>query len=512
MIRKILIANRGEIAVRIGRACRELGIRSVAVYSDIDQHALHVRMADEAYPIGPAPVSDSYLAVGRILEVARRCRADAVHPGYGLLSENAQFARAVQEAGLIFIGPSPQAIHAMGNKAAAREKMQAAGVPVVPGFQGALDTDLELMSAGAEVGYPLLIKAAAGGGGKGMRVVRQASELLEMADAARREAMHAFAERRLILEKYVPHAHHVEFQVLGDQQGKLLHVFERECSVQRRHQKIIEESPSPLMDAELRRKMGAAAVSAAQAAGYSNAGTVEFIIDPDTRQFFFLEMNTRLQVEHPVTEAVVGIDLVQWQIRIAAGERIPFEQEDLSQRGHAIECRLYAEDPEHRFLPASGKILLFRSPRGPGVRVDSGVTSGDEISVHYDPLIAKIIVYAADRQAAIRKMNSCLQETVLLGLTSNLRFLRDVLEHPDYQQGNVHTTWVEEKFSDWEQPQCGVEPVVLIAAAFSEKRTPPTPAQGRGKRGAYSPWHLNSGFRLSSTGKAEPSKRGGEIE
>ncbi len=496
MFTRLLIANRGEIAVRILRACRELGISPVAVYSQADHKALHVRLADQALPVGPAPAAESYLNIPAILAAARECGAQAIHPGYGFLAENARFAEAVEQAGLTFIGPPAEAIRLMGDKAEARRRVQAAGVPVVPGYQGG-DTLQELRQAADELGYPVLVKAAAGGGGKGMRLVSGPEDLSEAVESARNEASHAFGDDSLILERYIPRAHHVEIQVLADQHGNLIHLFERECSVQRRHQKIIEETPSPLLDSELRREMGEAAVLAARAAGYTNAGTVEFILDPATRRFFFLEMNTRLQVEHPITEMVTGLDLVQWQIRIAAGERLPFGQEDLRQQGHAIECRLYAEDPENGFLPASGELLRFIPPTGPGVRVDSGVTGGDSIPIHYDPLIAKLIVHAEDRPAAIRRMRSALGETVLLGLVTNWQFLQDVLSQPEFQAGEVYTTWIEERFEDWRAPQCDLPPEVLIAAALTQFQTS---AGGEPDMTAgsdpYSPWRLPSGFRL----------------
>ncbi len=495
MFKKLLIANRGEIALRIIRACRELDIRTVAVYSEQDESALHVRMADEAYPIGPAPVSDSYLAVPKLLEAAQRSRAQAIHPGYGLLSENAAFVRAVDAAGLVFIGPPADAVEIMGDKAAARQRMLAAGVPVVPGFDGIIPGPDRLHGLASDLGYPILVKAAAGGGGKGMRVVWKEAELVELAAAAAREAMHAFGDDHLILERYLPHTHHIEFQVLGDLHGNVVHLFERDCSVQRRHQKIIEESPSPIVDDRLRAIMGSAAIQAARAVNYSNAGTVEFIVEPDTQEFYFLEMNTRLQVEHPVTELVTGIDLVKWQIRIAAGERLGFEQGEIQQKGHALECRLYAEDPEHSFLPASGKVLWFAEPSGPGVRVDSGITSGDFISVHYDPLIAKIIAYGEDRAAVVQKMTTALRETVLLGLTSNLQFLQDVLNHPEFLAGKVHTTWVEQNFADWVPPLCGVEPEVLIAAALSDLFTDQSGPLHVSGTDPASPWQTSRNFR-----------------
>jgi 3-methylcrotonyl-CoA carboxylase alpha subunit len=385
--------------------------------------------------------------------------------------------------------------------------MQDAGVPVAPGYQGK-DDDATLARQAGQIGYPIMVKAAAGGGGKGMRVVEKPASLDEALAAARREAMHAFGDSRLILERYLPRAHHVEFQVLGDTHGKMLHIFERECSVQRRHQKIIEETPSLLLDDDLRQRMGFFAAEAARAAGYWNAGTVEFIVNPENSEFFFLEMNTRLQVEHPITELVVGIDLAQWQIRIAAGEPLPFQQEQLNQRGHAIECRLYAEDPANHFLPATGKLLRFIPPEGPGIRVDTGLTSGDQVTVYYDPLIAKVIAYAEDRLSAIRRMHSALQETVLLGITTNWQFLQDVLAHPDFQAGPVHTTWVEETFGEWKPPQCPLPPEVLIAAALAEAQTLqvgpvsmiPEQPEGQGARqdawqDANSPWSIANGFR-----------------
>ena len=491
MFTKVLIANRGEIAVRIIRACRELGITSVAVYSDTDRRALHVRLADEAVNIGPAPAGESYLSGQKIIEAAQATGVQAIHPGYGFLSENPSFARAVQQAGLVFIGPSPDAMEAMGDKGQARSRMLAAGVPVVPGYQG-LDNDAALERAAAQVGFPLLIKAAAGGGGKGMRVVRQPGDLLEAAAAARREALHAFSDGRLIIERYIAHARHIEFQVLADQHGHIVHCFERECSLQRRHQKIVEETPSPYLNEALRAQMGAAAVAAANSVGYTNAGTVEFIVDPRTGDFFFLEMNTRLQVEHPITELTVGLDLVQWQLRIAAGEALTFSQTDLSQRGHAIECRLYAEDPSNDFLPAIGPLLTFVEPAGPGVRVDSGYSSGDAVTIHYDPLIAKLIVWGEDRPAAIRRMIAALRETVLLGVTYNGQFLQDVLADPQFIAGDIFTTWVEEHFSGWQPPNCGLPPEVLIAAALSQLQTVPAATN---QPDPFSPWRTANGYR-----------------
>ena len=496
MFTKILIANRGEIAVRIIRACREMGIASVAVYSEADRRALHVRLADEAVLIGPAAAGQSYLSIDRILTAARQTGALAIHPGYGFLSENAAFARAVQQAGLVFIGPPPEVIEAMGDKGRGRDRMQASGVPVVPGYQGP-DDDQTLVKKAEEIGYPLLVKATAGGGGRGMRVVHAASDLVESIAAARREALHAFGNQRMILERYIPHARHIEFQILADNYGRVLHLCERECSVQRRHQKIIEEAPSPFLDSDLRERMGKAAVAAAQAVGYQNAGTIEFIVDADSREFYFLEMNTRLQVENPVTELVTGLDIVQWQLRIASGEALLLAQDAINGRGHAIECRLYAEDPANNFLPAAGPLLQFVEPKGPGVRVDSGFTSGDEITVHYDPLIAKLIVWAEDRPAAIQKMEAALRETILLGVTQNIQFLQDVLADPYFRSGDIYTTWVEDHFGDWQPPKCALPPEVLAAAALIQFQDPAADSQGApAGSDPYNPWRVSSGFRM----------------
>jgi acetyl-CoA carboxylase biotin carboxylase subunit len=498
LFEKILIANRGEIAVRIIRACREMGISSVAVFSEVDQQALHVRLADEAVFIGAAPAAQSYLSIENILSAAKSSGVQAIHPGYGFLSENAAFAQAVTESGLKFIGPPAGAIHAMGDKAEARQRMLKAGVPVIPGYQGA-DDDASLEQAAKELGFPVLAKAAAGGGGKGMRVLWGPGNLEDSIPAARREAERAFGDSRLILERYLPNARHIEFQILCDQHGKTLHLFERECSLQRRHQKIVEETPSPLLDGSLQARMGKAATAAAQAVGYQNAGTVEFIVDPDSLDFYFLEMNTRLQVEHPITEMVTGLDIVQWQIRIAAGEDVPFQQKDLEQRGHAIECRLYAEDPANNFLPATGSLLCFQQPKGPGVRVDSGFSSGDEITIHYDPLIAKVIAYAENRQAAIRKMQVALRETVLLGVTTNCQFLQDVLQAQEFQKGEASTTWVEQAFAGWQPVLCDLPPEVLVAAAmtqFQESQLRAAPSTGTQGSDPYSPWRSANGFRF----------------
>jgi len=493
---KILIANRGEIAVRLIRACRELGIQTAAVYSEVDAGAQHVRLADEAVLIGPAEPAESYLNIERIIAAARAAGCEAIHPGYGFLSESPDFAQTVEDAGIVFIGPPAEAIRRMGVKTEARAIMAAAGVPVVPGFQGATATDADFQQAAAEIGYPVMVKAAGGGGGKGIRIVHQPGELAEALGAARREAEHAFGDPTLYLEKYIAHARHIEVQVLADTHGNTVHLFERECSVQRRHQKIVEETPSPHLTPDIRARMGAAAVEAARAVGYVNAGTVEFIADFDGN-FYFMEMNTRLQVEHPITELVTGIDLAQIQIRIAAGERLPFRQEDLSQRGHAIECRVYAEDPSSGFLPATGKILKSIEPIGPGIRVDAGVVTGDSVSLHYDPLVAKLIVLAGDRAAAIRRMDAALGQYAILGLTTNLGFLRDVIRHPDFAAGQIDTEWVEATLLPWTSEEVEVPVEALIAAALSELGAGMNAAGGAESDGdQFSPWGRMDGFRV----------------
>jgi len=498
MFKKILIVNRGEIAIRVIRACKELGIRTVAVYSEADADALHVRHAEESVLIGPPPAHESYLNVAKLIATALDKGVDAVHPGYGFLSENAKFAQAVRKAGLTFIGPPTEAIRLMGDKAESKIRMKAAGVPTVPGAEG-LESLKEFQNAAGEIGYPVLVKAAAGGGGKGMRAVWDEKDLPDAIESARREALNAFGDETLLVEKYLARARHIEFQVFGDQYGHVTHLFERECSVQRRHQKIIEETPSPLLDDRLRNQMGAAAVAATKAVNYTNAGTVEFIVDPDTREFYFLEMNTRLQVEHPITEMVLGVDLVQWQIRAAAGESFPYVPDDFCQRGHAIEARLYAEDPANGFLPSTGLIYKFVEPRGPGIRVDSGVVDGSEVSHFYDPMLAKIIVQAEDRATAIQRMQAALRRTVVHGVTTNVGFLQSVLAHPDFQAGRVTTQWVESTFGDW-RPDPEVPFEALVAASLAEfilpAASPGSAASPDVSMDPFSPWKVGNGFRM----------------
>jgi acetyl-CoA carboxylase biotin carboxylase subunit len=501
MFHKVLIANRGEIAVRLIRACQEMGLQTVAVYSAADAAAPHTVLADEAVFIGPAPPSESYLHQQKIVEAALQTGCQAVHPGYGFLAENGDFAEAVIAAGLIFIGPSPEAIRLMGSKTAARKLMEAAGVPIVPGFQPSTDvTEGDFLAAAGTIGYPVLVKAAAGGGGKGMRLVQAKEGLPEALQSARREALNAFGDDQVYLEKYLAAPRHIEFQIFGDNQGNLVHLFERECSIQRRHQKIIEETPSPLLDEELRCQMGQAAVAAAQAVNYTNAGTVEFLVDGN-RNFYFLEMNTRLQVEHPVTELVTGIDLVKLQLRVAAGEALPFSQDMLTQRGHAIECRIYAEDPANAFLPATGPVLRVIEPAGPGIRVDSGITTGAEISPYYDPLLAKLIVLAENRQDALQKMNWALGQYVLLGVTTNIPFLQTVVNHEAFHRGEISTHFVEDHFTGWQPPASSPPDLAFIAAALSEMMNEASTGQSRSGEGSgesdpYNPWHGLKGFRV----------------
>ncbi len=495
MFNKILIANRGEIAIRIMRACRELNIKTVAVYSEADKDSLHVQFADEAVLLGDASPKESYLSADKIIRAALDSKADAIHPGYGFLSENASFAVAVDSAHLTFIGPSTDSIRAMGDKAESKILMKKAGVPTVPGNEG-LESFDEFKKAAKNIGYPVLVKAAAGGGGKGMRIVNSENELNESIGLARREALNAFGDERLLIEKYLPEAHHIEFQVFGDKQGNLVHLFERECSVQRRHQKIIEETPSPLLTPELRAKMGETAVNAAKAVGYFNAGTVEFIFDPIHLKYYFLEMNTRLQVEHPITELVAGVDLVQWQIRIAAGEKFPFTQGDFHQHGHAIECRIYAEDPANGFLPSTGQLLQFIQPHGPGIRVDSGFAVGSDVTHFYDPLLAKLIVHAESRDAALERMKTALKDFVVHGVVTNIDFMRAVLETDDFKTGKVSTIWVESKFNEWTPVQPGLP--ILIAAALADVVFASGKAQPAvsNETDPFNPWKQTGNFRV----------------
>lgn len=451
MFKKVLIANRGEIAARIARTCRELGLSTVAVYSDADVSSPHVYAADEAVHIGLAQASASYLNVDVLLHAAQKTGAQAIHPGYGFLSENAAFARRIENAGLIFIGPSPTSLEAVGNKIFARQTVAKLGVPVIPALENPSLDPAILREQVRALGYPLLIKAAAGGGGKGMRIVRQEKDLADAVAAAQREASSAFADGTIYIERFLERPRHIEVQILGDKHGTLVHLGERECSIQRRYQKILEETPSPAVSDELREKMTNAALTVARAAGYYNAGTVEFILDNQGR-FYFLEVNARLQVEHPITEWVTQLDLVREQLFIAAGERLGFSQADVQGKGHAFECRVYAEDPANTFFPSPGKILTWQAPQGPGVRVDAGVEQHTEISVYYDPLIAKISTWAQEREQARKRMEEALRQCVVLGPTTNLEFLLDLIAHPAFVAGETHTGFLNEHFPHW-QPQ-----------------------------------------------------------
>jgi acetyl-CoA carboxylase biotin carboxylase subunit len=499
--KKVLVANRGEIAVRIIRACREMGIETVAVFSEADRLALHVRQADEAYAVGPAPSRESYLRIDRILEVARKTGAEAIHPGYGFLAESAAFARACEEKGVAFIGPKSESIALMGEKTAARREAVAAGIPVVPGTLEPLADDAAIAREAERIGFPLMLKAAAGGGGKGLRLVTRAEHLTATAARARSEALSAFGDDRVYIERAVVRPRHIEIQVLADTHGNAVHLFERECSIQRRHQKVIEESPSPFVTPELRERMGALAVALVRRVGYVNAGTLEFLVDQD-RNAYFLEMNTRLQVEHPVTEMVTGEDLVKLQIRIAQGESLPFKQEDLRQRGHAIECRVYAEDPDHGFLPSPGKILALRPPGGPGVRDDSGVYEGYEVPIHYDPLISKLSVSGYSRRDAILRMRRAVSEYKVLGIKTTLPFFERVLHHPGFLAGDYDTSFVEKAFGEADRRrERPVEIAVAAAAiaAFRERQRARLSADSPGR--ARSAW-WEAGLREAQRGRS----------
>ena len=450
MFKKILIANRGEIAVRVIRACHEMGIAAVAVYSDVDRASLHVRKADESYPIGPAAARESYLNIHKILDVAERSGADAVHPGYGFLSENAKFARACADAGVKFIGPTAAAMDAMGSKTRARQAMERAGVPFVPGTSRGLESYEQAEEVAARIGYPLMLKAAAGGGGKGMRLVQAPAELRSALEAARSEAERSFGDNEVYIEKAIVNPRHIEMQVLADEHGNTVYLGERECSLQRRHQKVVEEAPSPIVDPDMRRRMGEVAVRVAQAAGYTNAGTVEFLVDQQ-KNFYFLEMNTRLQVEHPVTELITGLDLVHLQIRIASGERLPFSQEEVKLRGHAIECRIYAEDPDNNYFPSPGKITLLLLPSGPGIRRDSGMYEGWTVPMDYDPLLAKLIGYGTDRDQAIGRLTRALNEYFVGGIKTNISLFRRILSNSDFRAAKIDTGFLDRLLKEKDQ-------------------------------------------------------------
>jgi 3-methylcrotonyl-CoA carboxylase alpha subunit len=501
MFKKILIANRGEIAVRIMTTCREMGIHTVAVYSDADHHARHIREADESYPLGPAPATQSYLNIDALIEVAQRSGAEAIHPGYGFLSENATFVEACEQAGIVFIGPPASAIRLMGSKIAAKRLAREVGAPIVPGYNGDQQDDKILLAEAERIGFPLLIKASAGGGGKGMREVQSLAEFPENLAGARREALAAFGDQTVFLEKLIQQPRHVEIQILGDSYGNIIYLGERECSIQRRHQKIVEESPSIALTPALRATMGETAVRIARAAGYVNAGTLEFMLDRD-RHFYFLEMNTRLQVEHPVTELATGLDLVRQQISIAAGEPLHLTQEQVHLRGHAIEVRLYAEDVTQNFLPSTGIITDFVAPQGPGIRLDSGIEGSDEITQYYDPMIAKLIVTGEDRLAAIQRLQRALKQTALFGVTTNLPLLLAISEHPAFRAGNTHTSFLPENhLMQIPEPEILPDEVVFAAALSASqheiytsgvepRQTTPRPSNGLNPWRTLGPWRM----------------------
>ncbi|MDA2937273.1 acetyl-CoA carboxylase biotin carboxylase subunit [Acidobacteria bacterium AH-259-A15] len=490
--KKILIANRGEIAVRIIRACRDLGISPVVVYSDADREALHVKLSDEARCIGPSPSTQSYLVIEKIIDAAQKSGAEAIHPGYGFLAENEKFAQACADSRLVFIGPSAASMKLMGNKIASRAAVHQAGVPIVPGTERALQSMEDALTAASQIGYPVMLKASAGGGGKGLRVVSTEQELRSVYETARSEARSSFNDATVFMEKYLVKRRHIEIQVLGDLEGNLIHLAERECSIQRRHQKLVEESPSPLVDNELRQRLGEAAVAVARTADYYNAGTVEFMVEaastPEECKFYFLEMNTRLQVEHPVTEMVTGIDLVREQILVAAGQKLGYGQEDIQLRGAAIECRVYAEDPQNKFLPSPGKINTYFEPSGPGVRTDSGVCAGSTIPIEYDPLISKVVAYGEGRKQAIVRMRRALREYRIAGVRTTIPFFEVLLSHPMFVNGDLHTHFIEEHqlVERMEKELEKVETIPLIAAAINHFHQAHTPKR-RSQR-AYSLW------------------------
>ncbi|MBA3045496.1 MAG: acetyl-CoA carboxylase biotin carboxylase subunit [Euryarchaeota archaeon] len=496
-ITKILVANRGEIAVRIMTACQEMGILTVGVYSDVDAKSPHVEMADETFPLGDPTPSASYLNMDKLIDIALKSGANAIHPGYGFLSENADFARVCAKAGIKFIGPTPEVIHGMGDKIEAKRTMRDAGVPVIPGYTG--EEKETLQEACQRIGFPVLIKASAGGGGKGMKIVRSMEELDEAVASARREAKSSFGYDELLLEKYLPKPRHIEFQILADEHGKIIHLFERECAIQRRHQKVVEETPSIAIDDELREKMGRAAILAAKTIDYTNAGTVEFMLDAE-RNFYFLEMNTRLQVEHAITEMTTGIDIVKWQIKIASGEPLTLEQEKVTQRGHAIECRIYAEDPEKNFMPSTGTLQTVELPTGVNIRHDTGISQGYKISPYYDPMMAKLIVYGEDRKDASRKLEWALSNYIALGITTNIPFLRAIVKHPAFVNGDIDTHFIETYFGSWSSAKTLPSEVLIAAAIDDMKHSGVVEGMGDEKteHETASPWTTVGRWRIDS--------------
>lgn len=496
MFKKIMIANRGEIAVRIIKACQEIGIKTVAIYSDIDSHSPHVHIADESVNLGDPTPTESYLNIAKIIESARKVSAEAIHPGYGFLAENPDFAKACNDSGIKFIGPPPEVIRLMGDKIEAKKTIASAKVPVIPGYHGVKQDLSTLIKEGEKIGFPLLVKATAGGGGKGMRVVNSETELEQSIESAKREAKSAFGNDSIFLEQYIHKPRHIEFQILADEYGHTIHLFERECSVQRRHQKIIEETPSPLLTPKLREMMGKAAVAAAEAVGYTNAGTIEFMVDGKLN-FYFMEMNTRLQVEHPITEATTGIDLVKWQLRIASGFELTLSQKSLFQRGHALECRIYAEDPSNGFLPSIGTLEKVEIPIGPNIRNDSGIETSYSVSPYYDPMLAKLIVSSENRDESINKMIWALSHYVILGVTTNISFLKKVLEHSEFKKGNITTQFINDYFKDWLITKEGLPLDAIISLAVYDSLHPQRQEIVRYKEAdPHSPWQHVGRWRM----------------
>jgi len=499
MFKKILIANRGEIAVRIIRACREMGISTVAVYSEADRKSWHVQLADEAVCVGPAQAVDSYLNIDSIIKAAQKKKAEAIHPGYGFLAENPFFSQRCEKEGLVFIGPNSKAMDLVGDKVRSRLTVEKAGVPIIPGMKCIYKEISKYEQEAHRIGYPIMIKASAGGGGKGMRIVHSQEKLKTSLEAGMREAKSAFGDESVYLEKCIQEPRHVEFQILADNYGNIVHLFERECSIQRRHQKIIEESPSQAIDQNLRHRMGEVAKKVIKATGYNNAGTVEFLLDKD-KKFYFLEVNARLQVEHPVTELITGLDIVQHQIAIAAGEKLLLKQDSLKQNGHAIECRIYAEDPENDFLPSSGKILFLNEPNGPGIRLDSGIYSGCEVPIYYDPILSKLIVWAENREMARQRMIQALDNYVILGVKTSIPFLKDILLSSSFQKARTTTDFIERNFSDWaskKKDKKNRELSLIAAAFFTQTRGfQSSPELGSGEVKVFSPWKTLGRWRL----------------
>jgi len=497
MFSKILIANRGEIAVRIIKTCKAMGIPTLAVYSEIDRSSLHVQCADEAALLGPPPPLESYLNIDKIMALAQERGADAIHPGYGFLAENPKFAQRCEDEGIVFIGPPSSAIELLGSKTESRKTMMKAGIPCTPGFEIVGMELPQISRQAAEIGYPVLIKAAAGGGGKGMRIVRQSADLEKSLEGARRESKSAFADDTVYIEKYLEKPRHIEFQILGDKFGNIIHLCERECSIQRRYQKVVEETPSTAITPEIRAQMGQTAIDVAKASGYYNAGTVEFLYAGEGR-YYFLEVNTRLQVEHPVTEFVIGLDLVEEQIRIAAGQPLRLKQDGILQRGHAIEVRIYAEDPAQNFMPSAGKILFMKEPTGPGIRHDCGVYSGWTVPTNYDPILSKLIAWAPSRSAAIERLTAALNDFPILGISTTVEFLAKVLQHPQFAAGNTFTDFIDQHFSGGKTPPAESQHfnLALLAAAIAETAVPAEHVGGAVKTAVYDPWQTVGAWQL----------------